>query len=124
MSLTMAGDVVVIVNNDVSETNLDKGSIKKMFLGKKTSWSSGDKIIPVTLKDGPIHKTFMKNYVKKSHSQFSAFWKQAIFTGKGTPPRSFGDEAELVKFVAETKGAIGYISSDTSTDEVKLIQIK
>ena len=71
------------------------------------------------LKDGDVYNTFIKEVVKKTSSQFTTFWKRAIFTGKGTPPKDFGDDATLVKFVAETPGAIGFVSAAAAKDGVK-----
>jgi hypothetical protein len=62
--------------------------------------------------------------VSKTAAQFSSFWKQAIFTGKGTPPKAFASEAELIKFVGETPGAIGYVTTNDVPATVKVITIK
>ena len=119
-----AQDILVISNSSVTETSLNKGTIKKIFLGKKTQWSSGDKIIPVTLaKDHESHSVFIKNFVGKSPGQFNAFWTQAIFTGKGTPPRFFSSEGALASYVASTKGAIGYVSSGSKISDVNIIDV-
>jgi hypothetical protein len=44
------------------------------------------------------------------------------------PPKSIGTEAELIAYVAETKGALGYISSDNvpgdSQSVVKIISVR
>ena len=120
----LAGDVVVIANKNVAENALDKGAAERIFLGKKTTWENGDKIVPVTLDGGDAHADFLKSCVGKTPSQFSAYWKQQIFTGKGTPPRSFKNEADLVKYVSETPGAVGYVSSGASVENVKVIKIE
>lgn len=119
----MAAGPVVIANASVSDASLSQSDIQKIYLGKKSSWSDGSKIIPVTLAEGDTHEAFCNSLVKKSASQFSTFWKQAIFTGKGTPPRSFTTEAELVAYVGSTAGAIGYVSSGTNTGSSKVIQV-
>ena len=120
----LAQNVVVIVNNSVTESTLDQAALEKIFLGKRSHWADGGAIVPVTLADGSIHDTFLEMYVKKNASQFSAFWKQAVFTGKGTPPRSFKTEEELVRYVAATPGAVGYISSRTRAEGVRKIAIQ
>ncbi len=122
--LCLAGDVALIANNSVSEGSLDRQMVQKIFLGKKSRWSDKTKIVPAMLKSGSTRDTFLNDYVKKSPSQFENFWNQAIFTGKGTPPKTFASEKELVSYVAATAGAVGFVSSGTSTAGVKKISIK
>ncbi|MEW6709388.1 MAG: hypothetical protein AB1403_06130 [Candidatus Riflebacteria bacterium] len=127
VSFTPAGnadDVIVIVNNSVAQTEISAKDLSNIFLGKKKSWDGGQKAVPVTLESGPTHENFMKTYLKKSASQFSTFWKQAIFTGQGIPPKSVNSENDVVKFVSENEGAVGYILSSTPHDNVKTIAVK
>ncbi len=118
------GEPVVIVNKSVSVTSLDKATIEKIYLGKKSTWDDGTAIVAVTLKDGEVHETFLKSFVGKSVAQFTAFWNQLVFTGKGIPPRSFSADTDIVKFVSETKGAIGYVSSGTSLSGAKSLTVQ
>lgn len=118
------GEVLVIVNNSVSQAEISGKDLGNIFLGKKNSWDGGQKAVPVTLESGNSHESFLKLYVKKSGSQFSTFWKQAVFTGQGIPPKSVNSEEEVVKFVAENAGAVGYISASTAHDGVKIIVVK
>ena len=118
-----AMDVMVICNKSVPESSLTKSELRNIFLGKKQEWSTGDSIIPVTLKKGEAHKAFCKIYLIKSPSQFIAYWKKMLFTGKGMIPKSFDNEKEMVDFIATTKGAIGYVSAGQTHDHVKVLQI-
>src|SRR5262249_19074039 len=44
-------------------------------------------------------------------------------TGKGSVPKSAGSDAEIAAYVAKTRGAIGYVSVDTSVQGVKTLMI-
>jgi hypothetical protein len=44
--------------------------------------------------------------------------------GKGSMPKSFASEAEIVKYVAKTPGAIGYVSGAAAADGVKKVALK
>jgi ABC-type phosphate transport system substrate-binding protein len=116
-------ETIVIVNNGVAATALDADTLQKIYLGKTTQWDNGDKISAVTLNEGPVHDGFLNNIIKKSSSQFLTYWKQMIFTGKGTPPKSVPSETEVVGFVSSTPGGIGYIDSATPHDGVKAIPV-
>ena len=104
--------------------SLEKGDIKKIFLGSKNTWDGEQVINFVVMKDNTVHEEFVKKYTQKTESQFKRYWRKQVFTGKGISPKSFRTEAEVVQYVANTDGAIGYISSNTSADGVnRLVKI-
>ncbi len=118
-----AGDIVIISNKNVAESSLSGEEIKNIFLFKKKKWANSQSIDFVVLKDGAVHKEFLKKYAKKTPSQFKRYFKTLVFTGKGKPPKSFATEKELVGYVAATDGAIGYVSAGAKTGSVKTIQV-
>mgnify|MGYP003852501323 FL=1 len=103
---------------------MDQKMIERVFLGKKTTWSDGRPIEVVILTSGDVHKAFLKIFVKKIPSQFSAFWRKQIFSGKGSEPKSFSRESELVAYVARRELAVGYVSSSTDVTSVKVVNEK
>lgn len=117
-------ELLVIANTGVSQAEIAGKDLGNMFLGKKSSWDGGQKVVPVTLESGAAHDNFLKTFIKKSSSQFATFWKQAVFTGQGIPPKSVSSEADVVKFVAENAGAVGYILASTPHDGVKILKVK
>lgn len=120
----MYGDIQVIVNPDVVAGNLSISSLRNIFLGKKSYWENGSKIVPVVLKEGKTHQVFLGKYIHKTPHQFASYWRRMIFTGKGSPPQIVNSEKELLEFVQETFGAIGYISDgDFSLEGVNAIEL-
>jgi len=118
-----ADDIVIITNKSVSTDTLKKEDIKNIFIGKMTRWDDNKKIKFVTLQRSRVHKGFLKKFVKRTPEQYSRHWKKQIFTGKGNKPRSFKTQERLINYVAGTKGAIGYISPEVITDNVKLLKV-
>lgn len=115
----------VIANKDVPGDSVSADSLKKIFLGQKTSWDGGGKAAPVIQEKGPAHEGFLKAVVAKTTAQFSTFWKNAIFTGQGVPPKTVASDADVMKFVAATKGAVGYVSAGLKPDAgVKVLSVK
>ncbi len=104
-------NILIITHKDVPASLLSEEDIKQIFLGKKTKWRNNQKIRFATLSKKDEHKRFLKKYVGKTSIQYSHYFKQLIFTGKGKAPRSFSSSDHLVDYVANTQGAIGYISS-------------
>lgn len=123
-NLIFATDFAVIINKDNSQVSLSKADVKNIFLGKKTSWADGSAISPVVQDGGDAHSAFLKNIVNKSSSQFNIFWKKALFTGTGTPPKSVSGDAAVIDYIKNNPGAIGYVSSSSVNDGVKTLAVE
>lgn len=117
-------DSLLIVNNSVAQTSISKDQVQLIFLGKMKKWENGEKIRVGTLKDGAVHESFLNEYVDKTPSKYSSYWKIKIVSGTGIPPKMFDTEEKMVEFIAENKGAVGYISADTPHENVKTLMIK
>ena len=123
MSSTAWAEVVVVANKLVNTDNLDLKDIKKIFLGKKMYWDDNTKITLFILSKSPAHVEFVKKYLNKSENQFTNYWKQLLFTGKGMLPHRVIEE-EMIARVKETEGAIGYISANLATEDVIILKLK
>lgn len=113
--------VVIIANKNVPDSSLSVEEVKRIFLAKKRLWQDGSKIEFVTLKGCAAHDVFLKSYLEKTPSQYDSYFKNLVFTGRGKALRTFSTEAEVVKYVSGTDGAIGYVSSGTNTRSAKVI---
>jgi len=120
----VVAEPLLIANPSVGDTSLKRSDVQLVFLGKKKKWENGDKIYVVTLKKGPLHEAFLKAHVNKTPARFLSYWKIAIVTGTGIPPKTFESEQELMGYVADKKGAVGYISSSTEPEGVKTLSIE
>ncbi len=119
-----AADIKVIANSSVGASSVSAEELKGVFLGTKSSLSDGSHVEPVLLKSGAVHEAFLKDYVGKSDAALETYYRSLVFTGKGSMPKSFASEAEVVAFVEKTKGAIGYVSAATATASAKVLEVK
>lgn len=119
-----AGSVIIIAHPDTPLATLTTDEVQRIFLGKMSIWKNGKKIVPVCLKGGKSHDAFLRSLMDMNGSQFDIFWRQAVFTGTGQMPKSFVDEEEVVRFVNNTPGGLGYIDSETRHGTVKIIGVK
>lgn len=117
-------DIVIIAHQDVSETTVTEKDLQEMFLGKRVQWKDNTAIHPVTVKDQKHHSVFLKQYVNKSSAKWNAHWKRMVFTGNGTPPKQFATQQELLDYVANTAGAIGYVDNGPSVENVTIIAVR
>jgi hypothetical protein len=119
-----AASVKVIANASVSEATVSVGDLRSVFLQEKDSLAGGSHVEAVIEKDGPTHEAFLKEYLDKSDSALQSYYRSLVFTGKGAMPKTVGSDAEMVSYVAKTKGAIGYVGGDASAEGVKTLQVK
>ncbi len=114
--------IFIIINTSVDSENVTPQKIKEIYLGKRVSWDSdGSEIKFAFIKKSDIHKEFLDKYIGISEKYFVRHWRSLIFTGKGVPPKIFKTEKEIIDFVAENKGAIGYCSSNINNKNIRTI---
>jgi ABC-type phosphate transport system substrate-binding protein len=119
-----AGDIKVIANPAVGASSVSADELKGVFLATKTSLSDGSHVEPVLEKDGPVHEAFVKEYLGKTDAALQTYYRSLVFTGKGSMPKTLAADAEVVAYVAKTKGAVGYVSAGASTAGVKTLEVK
>jgi hypothetical protein len=119
-----AADVKVIANSGVSASSVSADELKGVFLATKTSLGDGSHVQPVLGKGGPVHDAFVKEYLGKTDAALQTYYRSLVFTGKGSMPKALGTDAEVVAYVAKTKGAIGYVSAGADTAGVKVLGVK
>ncbi len=116
-----AQDIIVIGNKSVPESSVDNEWVKNVYLGNITKWNNNDPIVLSVINDKDIHSKFLKKYLNRKPSQFKAIWRNMMFTGKGKMPKTLDSKQEMLDFVANNKGAVGYIVSDAKTERIKII---
>jgi hypothetical protein len=119
-----AADLKVIANGSVSATMVSAEELKGVFLSTKTSLSDGSHVEPVLEKSGAAHELFLKQIVGKTDSALETYYRSLVFTGKGSMPKTLASDAEMVAYVAKTKGAVGYVSATASAEGVKVLELK
>jgi len=119
-----AADIKVIANSSVKADSVSGEELKNVFLATKTSLSDGSHVEPVLQKGGAAHETFLKEHVGKTDSALMTYYRSLVFTGKASMPKTLGSDAEVVEYVAKTKGAIGYVGADAAVAGVKTLEVK
>lgn len=123
-AVTAAGaDIKLIANSSVSASSVSADELKGVFLITKASLKDGSRVEPVLLKSGAAHESFVKQYLGKTDAALQTYYRSLVFTGKGSMPKELSTDAEVVAYVAKTKGAIGYVSSGASAAGVKTIEV-
>ncbi|HZO57435.1 MAG TPA: hypothetical protein VFB63_32285 [Bryobacteraceae bacterium] len=124
LTTPLLAEVAVVANSSVGVSEISTDDLKRVFLGAKSSLSDGSNVEPVLLQAGAAHEAFLKEYVGKTDAALRNHFKSLVFTGKGSMPKSFASDAEVVAYVAKTKGAIGYVSNAGAAAGVKRIAVR
>jgi len=119
-----SADIKVIANPSVGASSVSADELKGVFLATKTSLSDGSHVEPVLEKDGPAHEAFLKAYIGKSEAALETYYRSLVFTGKASMPKTLGSDAEVIAYIAKTKGAVGYVGAGASTAGVKTLDVR
>ena len=117
---TCVAEVAVIVHPS-NNAEITQKYLKKIYLGRKKSFSNGNPAVPLSLESGSESRTnFCAQALGRSEAQFQSFWSRALFTGKGTPPKEVST-AEMLQLVSRNPDMIGYVDATDVNDSVKVI---
>jgi TonB family protein len=119
----MAGDVKVIVNPSVKAESISARELKSLYLEEKSSLN-GAHVEPVIEKHGPAHEAFLRDYLGQTDDELQKYYQALVFTGRGMMPKAVGSDAEVVAYVAKTKGAIGYVGNSANVEGVRTLAIE
>lgn len=119
----LAGDAKIVANASVRANSITLDELRSVFLQDRRSLSDGSHVEPVFAKGGPVHEAFLRQYVGKSDEDLRTYYRTLVFTGTGTMPKVLDSDAEIIRYVARTKGAIGYVSDDSPTPGVKVLAL-
>jgi ABC-type phosphate transport system substrate-binding protein len=122
---TAAGaDVKIIASAGVGASSVSIDELKAVFLGTRATLGDGSHVEPVLLKSGPAHEAFLKEYLGKSAAALETYYRSLVFSGKGSMPKMFASEEEVVAYVEKSKGAIGYVGAATASASAKVLAVK
>lgn len=115
----------VIVNSSVSQPAISQNTLRAIFGMRLLQWPDGGPITVYVLpiKD-PVHENFIKERLGIFPHQLERSWDLLVFSGTGQSPISVESEKEMRKRVAETPGAIGYLSRTDFDERVRLLPIQ
>ena len=113
-----AGEVKIICNVSVRADSISASELKSVFLLQRRTLKDGSPVVPVLEKSGATHEAFAQ-YLDRGSEEIQTYYQELIFTGKRSMPKELNSDPEVVAYIARTRGAIGYVSGDASTEGVK-----
>ena len=126
--LLLAGEasaqgIKVIANPSVQAASISASDLKSVYLEEKSSLAGSGHVEPVLAKSGPAHDAFLKHVLGRTDSDLQMYYRSLVFTGRGSVPKTLDSDEAVVAYVAKTRGAIGYVSVGSSTENVRTIDL-
>lgn len=118
-----ASDIKVIANVSVKADSISADELRAVFLVTRRTLKDGSPVVPVLNKSGATHEAFVEAYLHRDVDELRTYYQGLVFTGKGSMPRELSSDAEVTAFVAQTKGAIGYVDGNLKAEGVKVLLV-
>ena len=116
----------LVVNRANPVNSLTKKEASNLFLKKVSKWSNGENVQPLDLVENSlVREKFSRDIHGRKVSSIKAYWQKQIFSGRKIPPAEKKTNTEVLAFVRNNPGAIGYVSTDSnvSSQRVKVLKI-
>lgn len=117
----------VIVNASNPISSMTKSHVSNLFLKRLVEWENGQKVFPVDLVEHfPVRESFTNEIHGRKIDAVKAYWRRQKYSGRNLPPPEKASYEEILKYVEENVGAIGYIPASTQIEgfKVKILTIK
>ena len=117
--------LAIVVNRSNPVDSLSFPELRKIFMGEQDHWSNGRRITVVMLEAGKVERQAVLSQIyKMDEKDFNQYFLHNMFTGElHAAPKALGSSTEVLKFVFNIPGAIGYLKSSDVNDSVKVVRI-
>jgi hypothetical protein len=113
--------LAVIVPRHFSGREPNVQELALIFKRKKLAWDDGMRIQAVNLpSDHPARRLFSQRILKSAPEAQTQYWNAMYFQGV-FPPHVVASPEAMLRYVAETSGAIGYVPGCKLDARVKAI---
>lgn len=100
---------------------LDKPALRDIFLKRIVIDKAGKALVPLNLPpEHPARAAFSKVLLGKAPDALQRYWNERYFQGV-SPPYVLGSQEAMLRFVAETPGALGYVASCLVDRRVRVV---
>ncbi|MEO8452717.1 MAG: hypothetical protein ABI647_23190 [Gemmatimonadota bacterium] len=115
------GPIRVIVNRSVVVETLDLRELNRLYRGDVASLPGGARV--VLAEQIGARQRFYAIVLKMTEDSFRRHWIRVVFAGNPVnPPTPFSTSEDLIRFVAKTPGAIGFLEGDAD-ETVRVLRI-
>jgi hypothetical protein len=98
-----SGELYVIAHQPMT---LSSEEIKEIYLGE-VQFAGGLRMVPVD--NGSAQAPFLERVLRMTPAKYTVWWTKKAFRDGQNPPPARATDAQVLIFVKETPGAIGYV---------------
>jgi ABC-type phosphate transport system substrate-binding protein len=115
-------DVVAVVAARSPVTALTRNQVLDIFLGRVNRYPDGTNASPIDQAAGStLRDEFYSKVAGQTSAQMLAYWSKIIFTGRGQPPPTVANDAEMKKRIRDNPAAIGYIDRAMVDESLRIV---
>ena len=115
--------IAVVVARDSPEAAVDHRELALIYRHKKRFWPDGLRVTPVNLPDADaVRRAFSVAILGRSPDELDEYWRERYFHGE-LPPYVAGSPEAVIRLVASTPGAIGYVPSCIADGRVSVLLV-
>lgn len=118
-------DLAFIVNKSNPTEALTIAELRNVFLAERSRWPNGRKITITMLEAGnPEREVVLRTICHMREADFNRNFLRVKFTGETTDePRLLASPTNMMRFVFNAPGAIGYVRASSVDGSVKVLRI-
>lgn len=116
---SLRAELVVVAHPDARVSQLSRGELINIFMGRYRKLPSGIAATPVDLE--PLRARFYRELVNKDMAEISSYWARLTFSGQASPPVQIETEKDLLDYVRSNPGAIGFVDSVHVPDDLVVV---
>jgi hypothetical protein len=120
-----AGDIAVVVNPDVKVENLSFSELRKILLGDRQFWPTGQPVTLIVRAPVAAERTFLLEKVyDMTDAQFRQYWIAKVFRAEATSgPKVVVSNSESMELVGVLSGAIVLMDAKDVPAGLKVLQV-
>jgi len=117
--------LAIIVNQSNPVENFSLPELRKIFLGERSHWPNGRRITLVMMDPAqPERKVILREIYGMNEKDLNSHFIQGVFTGVVfVSPKTLATPSEVLKFVFNVPGAIGYVRAADADSSVKVLRV-
>src|SRR5467141_3568727 len=115
----------MVVNRSNPVRHLTLAELSKIFFGEQYHLSNGRRITGVMLEPGKQERQAVLTQIYRMDDKgFNKHFLQGMFTGEiHAAPKTLATATEVLKFVFNVPGAIGYVRGTEADESVKVVHV-
>lgn len=121
----LADSLGIVVNRSNPVDNLSSAELRRIFLGQQSHWSNGRRVTVVMLETGKQERqAVLAQICQMDDKEFNKHFSEGLSTGQIlAAPKTLSTSTEVLRFVYNVPGAIGYLRVTEADDSVKMVHV-